>query len=102
MNVVTLKRFTIDEYHRLIELGFLREEDRIELIRGELIQMTAKGTYWIINLNARQLERYSQRYQNAQGEFNYLSKQISLGNQSVAIPNFDDALLELRRIFRAG
>ena len=189
MNVVTPKRFTIDEYHRLIELEFLKESDRIELIRGELIQMVAKGTphtvcgsilsrqldrllgdravirgqdpitlpnqsepepdvaiaggkdedylahhpypediflvieisdstldydqttklkiyaeaaisdYWIVNLNVRQLERYSQPYQNAQGEFNYLSKQISLPHQSVAIPGFEDVLLDLNRIF---
>ena len=38
------KRFTVDEYHRLVEMGFLREDDHIELIRGELIQMAAKGT----------------------------------------------------------
>jgi Uma2 family endonuclease len=38
------KRFTTKEYHRLVELGFLHEDDRIELIRGELIQMAAKGT----------------------------------------------------------
>lgn len=44
MNIVTPKRFTIEEYHQLIELGFLKEGDRIELIRGELIQMVAKGT----------------------------------------------------------
>lgn len=189
MNVVTPKRFTIDEYHRLIELGFFTEVARIELIRGELIQMTAKGTphtvcssilcrqldrllgdrvvirgqdpitllnnsepepdvviargtdedylahhpypqdivlvveisdstlsydqttklklyaeagifdYWIVSLNARQLERYNQPYQNAQGEFNYLSKQISLPHQSVAIPGFEDTLLDLSRIF---
>jgi Uma2 family endonuclease len=189
MNVVAPKRFTIDEYHRLISLGFLTESDRIELIRGELIQITAKGTphtvcssilcrqldrllgdrvvirgqdpitlpnnsepepdvviargtdedylahhpypqdillvveisdstltydqttklklyaevgiydYWIVNLNARQLERYNQPYQNAQGEFNYLSKQISLPNQSVVIPGFEDTLLDLSRIF---
>ncbi|HEY9823943.1 MAG TPA: Uma2 family endonuclease [Stenomitos sp.] len=37
-------RFTVEEYHRLVEVGFLREDDRIELIRGELIQMAAKGT----------------------------------------------------------
>lgn len=43
-NVVTPKRFTIDDYHRLIELGFLTENDRVELIRGELMQMVAKGT----------------------------------------------------------
>ncbi|MDJ0619260.1 MAG: Uma2 family endonuclease [Calothrix sp. MO_192.B10] len=41
---VTPKRFTIDEYHRLIQLGFLTENDRVELIRGELMQMVAKGT----------------------------------------------------------
>lgn len=38
------KRFTVREYHQLIELGFLSEDDHIELIRGELIQMAAKGT----------------------------------------------------------
>jgi Uma2 family endonuclease len=192
MNVATPKRFTIDEYHQLISLGFLTEGARIELIRGELIQMTAKGTphtvcssilcrqldrllgdkvvirgqdpitllndsepepdvviargtdedylahhpypqdillvveisdstltydqttklklyaeagiddYWIVNLNARQLECYNQPYKNAQGEFNYLSKQISLPNQSVAIPGFEDTLLDLSRIFPAS
>jgi Putative restriction endonuclease len=37
------KRFSVLEYHRLVELGFLGEDDRIELIRGELIQRAAKG-----------------------------------------------------------
>ncbi len=44
MMLTTAKRFTIDEYHRLAELGFFHEDDRIELIRGEIIQMAAKGT----------------------------------------------------------
>jgi len=38
------KRFTVQEYHRLVELGFLSEDDHIELIRGKLIQRAAKGT----------------------------------------------------------
>jgi Uma2 family endonuclease len=41
---VTPKRFTIGDYHQLIKLGFLTENDRVELIRGELMQMVAKGT----------------------------------------------------------
>ena len=59
MNVVTPKRFTIDEYHRLISLGFLTESDRIELIRGELIQITAKGTPHTVcsSILCRQLDR---------------------------------------------
>ncbi|WP_448604352.1 Uma2 family endonuclease [Thermoleptolyngbya sp.] len=37
-------RLTVTDYHRLAELGFLGEDDHIELIRGELIQMAARGT----------------------------------------------------------
>jgi len=32
--------FTVEEYHRLAEAGILKEEDRVELLYGELIQMT--------------------------------------------------------------
>jgi Uma2 family endonuclease len=44
MTVVTAKRFTVAEYHRLAELGFFREEERVELIKGEIIEMAAKST----------------------------------------------------------
>ncbi|MEH2164987.1 MAG: Uma2 family endonuclease [Nostoc sp.] len=44
MSLTTAKRFTIAEYHRLAELGFFEENDRVELIKGEIIQMAAKGT----------------------------------------------------------
>ncbi|WP_427161180.1 Uma2 family endonuclease [Aliinostoc sp. HNIBRCY26] len=44
MSVAQAKRFTLDEYHKLIELGFLHEDDHIQLINGELIQMVSKGT----------------------------------------------------------
>ena len=38
------KRFTLEEYTQLTEIGFFKEDDRIELIRGELIEMAYKGT----------------------------------------------------------
>jgi Uma2 family endonuclease len=44
MSLATAKRFTIAEYHRLVELGFFSEDDRVELIKGEIVQMAAKGT----------------------------------------------------------
>ena len=44
MMIPTAKRFTIQEYHRLTELGFFQEGDRVELIQGEILQMAAKGT----------------------------------------------------------
>ncbi|XZN93552.1 MAG: Uma2 family endonuclease [Microcoleus sp.] len=45
MNSVTAKRFSIAEYHRLGELGFFAPDERVELIRGELIKMAAKGRF---------------------------------------------------------
>ena len=44
MTLATPKTFTLEEYHHLSEIGFFDENDRIELIRGELIEMVAKGT----------------------------------------------------------
>jgi Uma2 family endonuclease len=44
MSLITAKRFTLAEYHRLVELGFFSKDDRVELIKGEIIQMAAKGT----------------------------------------------------------
>jgi Uma2 family endonuclease len=44
MVVATRRKFTIDEYHQLVDLGFFTENDRIELIRGEIIEMAPKRT----------------------------------------------------------
>ncbi|KKD35868.1 Uma2 family endonuclease [Limnoraphis robusta] len=44
MAIATPKRFTVAEYHRLTELGFFTEDDRVELISGEFFDMAAKGT----------------------------------------------------------
>lgn len=38
------RQFTVDEYHRMAEAGILTEDDRIELIAGELITMSPIGT----------------------------------------------------------
>lgn len=191
MSVVSTKRFTLDDYHRLIELGFLTESDRVELIRGELVQMAAKGTphsvcntallyelppalmgralvrnqepvmlpldsepepdfaivclrsdnyheshplpedihliievsdstlnydqttklavyaennvqhYWIVNLIANRLERYSQPYRNDRGESDYRLRQISLLSETVVLPGFEDITLDLTKVFTA-
>lgn len=40
----TRRRFTVHEYHRMAEAGILHEDDRVELIEGELIEMAAIGS----------------------------------------------------------
>ena len=41
---VTRRLFTAEEFHKMGEAGILHEDDRIELIEGELIEMAAIGT----------------------------------------------------------
>lgn len=37
------KLFTVTEYHQMIEAGVLKEDDRIELLNGEIIEMSPIG-----------------------------------------------------------
>lgn len=41
--VVLKGPFTVESYQRLAELGVLREDDRVELIHGQVVEMTPIG-----------------------------------------------------------
>jgi Uma2 family endonuclease len=46
------KKFTVDEYYRMAEAGILGEDDRVELIEGEIVEMPPIG-----NSRARTVDR---------------------------------------------
>ena len=41
--VLKTRRFTVDEYHRMGEAGILSEDDRVELLAGEVVDMSPIG-----------------------------------------------------------
>lgn len=43
-SIVAKRRFTVEEYYRMAEVGILRHDERVELIEGEIIEMAAIGS----------------------------------------------------------
>jgi Uma2 family endonuclease len=37
------RRFSVEEYHQMVRAGILKEDDRVELIEGEIVEMTPIG-----------------------------------------------------------
>jgi Uma2 family endonuclease len=46
----SLKRWTVQDYHRMDEMGILPPDERTELIDGQIILMAAKGTPHVLAL----------------------------------------------------
>ena len=40
---LALHRFTVDEYYRMAEAGVFHEDDRVELIRGQVVEVSPIG-----------------------------------------------------------
>jgi Uma2 family endonuclease len=49
---VTRRRFTVHDYHQMAEAGILHEDDRVELIEGEVVEMAPIGSRHFTCVNA--------------------------------------------------
>jgi Uma2 family endonuclease len=47
---MALKRWTVEDYHRMGELGIIHADERTELIAGQVLFMAAKGTPHVLAL----------------------------------------------------
>jgi len=98
MSVQVQRRlFTVEEYHRMAEAGILSEDDRVELIEGELVAMSPIGSR-----HAACVKRLVRLLDRAVGERAIVSVQdpIRLGRHSEPQP--DVALLRYRPDFYAS
>ena len=94
---VQVRRFTVDEYHRMAEAGILTEDDRVELLDGEIVVLTPLG-----RLHAAAVARVEDAFHRAQGgrAIEWVQNPIVLGVDGEPQP--DLCLLQPRADFYAG
>ncbi|MBI3974311.1 MAG: Uma2 family endonuclease [Chloroflexi bacterium] len=84
-------RFTVDEYHRMAEAGILTEDDRVELIDGEIVRMSPIGDPHIASVN-----RCNRTLSRAVGDRALVSIQNPINLDPYNEPEPDVALLRPR------
>lgn len=95
MSVQLAKRlFTVDEYYRMAEAGILGEDDRVELIHGEIIEMSPIGSPHIACVN-----RLTRVLSKMPDEMGILSVQNPISIDEFSEPEPDIAILRLREDF---
>src|SRR5882724_10132038 len=95
MSVQYQKRyFNVDEYYRMAEVGLLSEDDRVELIEGEIIEMSPIGS-----THGGTVKRSSNFLNRKLGDVVIVSVQDPIRLDDFSEPQPDLALLKPRKDF---
>ena len=81
--------FDVDEYHRMADAGILSEDDRVELIEGEIIMMSPIG-----RRHAAEVNRLTARFHQWLGQAAMVSVQNPIKLDDHSEPQPDIALLK--------
>jgi Uma2 family endonuclease len=104
------RRFTVDDYYRMVRAGILHEDDRVELLDGEFIEMSPIGSRHAATVNrlvrlysAQAADRYVVSVQNPVRLSRYSEPQPDLlllryrdDAYETAHPGPDDVLLIIK------
>jgi Uma2 family endonuclease len=97
MSVQVLKRlFTVEEYYQMAKVGILSEDDRVELIEGEIVEMPPIGSP-----HASRVMRLNRLFSQRVGERCLVNVQNPIRLSQHSEPQPDLALLQLRGDFYA-
>ncbi len=95
MSVQLLRRkFTVEQYHKMADLGVLAEDERVELIRGEIIEMSPIGTR-----HAACVKRLNRLFDRKLGDRVLIGVQDPVVLDDTSEPQPDVALLRPREDF---
>jgi len=86
--------FSVDEYHQLVERGFLSEDSPVELIEGEVVKMSPIGSR-----HAGIVNRSSTYFNRVLSDIVVVSVQNPIRLNDVSEPQPDIALLRPREDF---
>jgi len=86
----TLRKWTVKEYQKLGEMGFFHPEERVELISGNIIKMSAKGT-----AHTSALGRTDRLLQNLFGNLAWVRMQDPIALDDNSEPEPDIALVRI-------
>lgn len=97
MSVQVARRyFSVDEFHRMGTAGIFSEDDRVELIEGEILQMSPIGSRHVAVVN-----RVTREFTRILGDRVIVSVQNSIVLHNFSEPQPDIAILKPRVDFYA-
>lgn len=91
---LTHRKFNVNEYHKMAETGILTPEDRVELIKGEIIAMSPIG-----RKHAASVNRLTNLFPSLLGDKVIVSVQNSIRLDNYSEPQPDIVLLKPRSDF---
>ena len=83
--------FTVDQYHKMVDAGILGKEDRVELIEGEIVKMSAMGSR-----QAEAVRRLTELFVQALGKRAVVSIQLPVDLPPHSVPEPDVAVVGRR------
>lgn len=93
---ITRRPFTVKEYERMASAGILGEDDRVELIEGEIIKMSPIGSR-----HAACVDRLSKLLERRIGQDTIIRVQSPIRLNDYTEPQLDIAVLRLRADYYA-
>ena len=100
LNSLPIRRFSVEEYHRIVEAGILDEDERVELIDGRILKMSPIGSQHaayvsFLNRKLRPLEEAA--IVRIQDRSSWMMKR----NHSRILPLLNSRRMPMRTLIRA-